>query len=439
MKPTARNAALEALLHVTENEGYSNIVLDKTLKEYNLDKRDSALCSHIFYGVLERRITLDYMIRSLLKHPSFTLNPIVQEILRIGAYQTLFLDKIPESAIVNEAVNAAKECKKDSSAGFINGVLRELIRRQDSIPMPDPKTLLGLSVHYSVPEELIALWDESYGRNHTLRLLESLSGRSRTFLRMNTLKTSELAFGAIPYEDLEGAYEMTEGGNLTALPEFDEGLFHVQDLSSQYLCKIADPQENEKIIDVCAAPGGKTFTMAERMNGTGTVYAYDLYKGRVKLIRSGAYRLGLPNVMASMRDARSETCELSDADRILCDVPCSGFGTIRRKPEIRYKPLDTLTELPELQYDILCKSALHLKPGGLLVYSTCTLNPAENGAVVNRFLREHGNFQPEPVTVPRGLRRTVEEPENQLTMMPFAGDTDGFFVALFRLKNETNY
>ncbi|MEG1427823.1 MAG: transcription antitermination factor NusB, partial [Oscillospiraceae bacterium] len=300
MNHTARNAALEALLHVTENEGYSNIVLDKTLREYQLDKRDSALASHIFYGVLEKKITLDFYIKSLLKHPNFALNPVVLEILRIAAYQFLFLDKIPESAIVNEAVNCAKECKKDSFAGLINGILRELIRQKDFIILPEPDGIYGLSIKFSIPEELISLWITSYGKETAIKILESFSEKSRSYVRINNLKTTVSEFsatvGAVPIPSLDFACEIVEGGNLTLFPEFADGLFHVQDLSSQYLCELIDPQENEILIDTCAAPGGKTFTLAEHMNGTGVVYSYDIYKGRVKLIRSGAYRLGLKNV-----------------------------------------------------------------------------------------------------------------------------------------------
>ena len=187
-------------------------------------------------------------------------------------------------------------------------------------------------------------------------------------------------------------------------------------------------------MDVCAAPGGKTFTLSEIMNGTGKVYSYDLYKGRVKLIRAGAYRLGLKNVLASMRDALSEKCEIDNADKILCDVPCSGFGVIRRKPEIRYKDLSVLKELPSLQYNILVNSSRFLKKGGIIAYSTCTLNPEENGKIADKFLKEHEEFEAMPIENTFGIPRLIKEPSNQLTVFPGYLDNDGFFIALFRKK-----
>lgn len=438
MEKSARLVAYEALMQVCENEGYSNIVLDKTLNKYSLEKRDNALASILFYGVIERQITLDCYIKMFLKHPDFKLADSTLLILRIAVYQLTFLEKIPESAIVNEAVNMAKELKAPVS--FINGVLREMVRNKDKLILPKGKDINSLSIIYSVPTGLIELWVDSYGMDTTLKILTSFYEKSRTYIRVNNTKTtvddfidkfSEIA-AAEKITNLNYACKVIAGGNLIKTKEFEDGLFHIQDLSSQYLCEILDPEESDVIIDVCAAPGGKTFTLAEKMNNNGCVYSYDLYRGRVKLIRAGAYRLGLKNVKASMRDATDSKCEISNADKILCDVPCSGFGTIRRKPEIRYKSMETISELPNIQYDILCKSAMHLKQGGILVYSTCTLNPEENGKVADRFLRENSNF--EPMKIDFNLPRAIDEPENQLTMMPFMCKTDGFFVAKFKKK-----
>lgn len=436
MNKNARAVALEALLQVSENEGYSNIVIDKTLNKYELDKRDSALASIIFYGVLEKRIILDYYISMFLKHPNFTLAPAAREIFRISVYQMLFLEKIPESACVNEAVNLAKENKVPPQ--FVNGVLREFLRNKENVFLPKENAFNYLSVKYSIPQNLIDLWIESYGYDNTIKLLESFSEKSKTYIRVNNTKITpkklvqqlEETINIEEFDGIDNACRIYNGGNLIKLKEFEDGLFHVQDISSQYLCSIVNPQENETLIDVCGAPGGKTFTLSERMNGTGTVYSYDIYKGRVKLIRGGAYRLGLKNVMASMRDATSEKCEISDADKILCDVPCSGFGSIRRKPEIRYKSTEDVKELPKIQMDILEKSAKHLKKGGILTYSTCTLNPAENGDVADKFLKNHPEF--EAFSIKTNLERVIKEPENQFTMMPFSSGTDGFFVAQFK-------
>ena len=438
MNISARAAALEALLQVDENEGYSNIVIDKTLNKYQLDKRDSALASIIFYGVIEKRVTLDYQIRKFLRDKGAKLSTSTENILRMAVYQILYLEKVPDSAAVNEAANLAKENK--CPVGFVNGLLREFLRNKDKLTLPPENSGEYLSVKYSVSKDIVDLWIKSYGKANTVKILEAFTKKSRMYVRVNSTRISTedfiASFGeditAEKYEDLDYSCKLISAGNVTKLPQFEEGLFHVQDLSSQYLCRILDPQPGEDIIDVCAAPGGKTFTISEMMNCEGKVYSYDLYKGRVKLIRSGAWRLGLTNVMASMRDATSDKCEIENADRILCDVPCSGFGTLRRKPEIRYKRLKDVEDLPEIQYDILCKSSKFLKPGGTLIYSTCTLNPAENGNIVEKFLASHPEF--EGVKIETTLKRSINESDYQLTMMPFAGDTDGFFVAKLRRK-----
>lgn len=438
MTVNARSVALEALLQVSENEGYSNIVIDKALRKYELDKRDSALASIIFYGTIEKRITIDYYLSKCLDHPTYKINEKALEILRTAVYQIMFLEKIPESAAVNEAVNLAKEYKLQF--GFINAVLRKLIKIKDELKLPEGNSPEELSVSHSVPKELITLWHNAYGNEITLKILEDFSKIAPTFVRVNNTKITDEEFeksaevSLKKIKVLDHCYKLFSAGDVTALKGFEEGLFHVQDISSQFLCNILSPKENEVLMDVCAAPGGKTFTLSEIMNGTGKVYSYDLYKGRVKLIRAGAYRLGLKNVLASMRDALSEKCEIDNADKILCDVPCSGFGVIRRKPEIRYKDMSVLKELPSLQYNILVNSSRFLKKGGIIAYSTCTLNPEENGKIADKFLKEHEEFEAVKIENTFGIPRLIKEPLNQLTVFPGYLDNDGFFIALFRKK-----
>ena len=226
---------------------------------------------------------------------------------------------------------------------------------------------------------------------------------------------------------------MHGAGDPTALPGFAEGLFHVQDLSSQLLCALVDPQPGERVADVCAAPGGKSFTLAERMQNRGALDAFDLYKGRVNLIRRGAGRLGLSVVSAAVRDAADGPCE-KQYDRVLCDVPCSGLGVIRRKPEIRYKSPESFAGLPALQLQILKHSAALVRPGGLLFYSTCTLHRAENAAVVEAFLQSNPAFEPYALPL-SGISRSVpDEPAHMLTMMPMDFGGDGFFAAGLRRR-----
>lgn len=455
MKVTARSVALEALLQMEQNEGYSNLVIDKALKASGLDGRDSALASAIFYGVLERRLTLDWYLRQCLRDPKKRVERTARTALRLGAYQIFYLDRVPDSAAVNETVNALKARGKSASAGFVNGVLRSLVRRKEELALPGGGDVEALSVRYSVPEELILLWQKAYGRETAEKLLGAFQEKAKTYVRLNPfcLAGNEL-FGTLEGgAQLESfiAPELTgilrHSGDPTELPEFQAGLFHVQDLSAQLVCEILAPKPGELVYDCCAAPGGKSFTMAQMMGGKGEVFSFDLHPSRVMLIEEGARRLGIHNLTARAADMTKPLEHAPQGDKVLCDVPCSGFGVIRRKPEIRYKSLKEVKALPELQYAILKNAANLVKPGGVLVYSTCTLNPAENGAVAERFLRENHGFSPMNIELPHvegpaseagasigRLRRVVEEPPNHLTMMPFAGASDGFFAASF-LRN----
>jgi 16S rRNA (cytosine967-C5)-methyltransferase len=441
----ARTAALQALLHVDENEGYSNLVLNKTLEKFQLEPREASLASAIFYGVLERRLTLDYYISLFCRAPGKRQSPVVREILRIAVYQILYLEKIPESAAVNEAVNCARENGAVKACGFINGVLRAMLREKEKLRLPPEEsgTVRGLSLRHSCPEWLIRLWMRAYGGDCAKGILASLSGRPPVFARVNNTRISrEKLSDLLRAEDVKpisitwdpDALELQNTGSVTGLKSFQDGFFHIQDLSSQLCCRVVDPRPGERVVDVCAAPGGKSFTMAERMENRGEVLAFDKYKGKAGLIRQGAARLSLSAVKAGVRDAAAASDDLPGAQRVLCDVPCSGLGIIRRKPEIRYKPQHTLDSLPDLQYLILCRSARLTAPGGLLVYSTCTLNPSENGENAERFLKEHGGFEPCPLYLPETISRVMDEPENELTLMPHIHGTDGFFIAAFRRR-----
>lgn len=436
---------MAALLRTDENEGYSNIVIDKTLVEFALNARDSSLASALFYGVLERREILDYMLSHFSKRPVGKMDPAVREILRCAVYQVLFLDKIPASAAVNEAVNAAKQFSGQKTAGFVNGILRAFLRGKDAVAMPEGHEA-RLCLEYGCPLPLFRFWKAAYGTARSEALVRDLSERPPVYLRANTAKiSSESLAERLRAEGIEaeadsrlpGAVRVQKPGKLTALPAFQEGLFHVQDLSSQAACAVLAPVPGSTVIDVCAAPGGKSFTLAERMENRGRVLAFDLYKGKVGLIRSGAERLGLSVIETAVRDARQAEDRVPQGEFVLCDAPCSGLGILKRKPEIRYKDPDSLSGLPALQSEILRSTAGLVAPGGRLLYSTCTLNPAENGAVAARFLKETAGFRPVPVCLP-GFRRGMEEPENQFTLFPEENGTDGFFLALFERAPETS-
>ena len=442
--PNPRSVALNILLKIEEDKAYSNIALANALRESGLGGVDSAFVSALVYGVLERRITLDYIIRRYSKIPLRKIEIKTKLILRMGVLQLLFMDKVPESAAVNESVNLAKNHRLQKSAGFINGVLRSITRAEVKYNLPDKKSdpEYYYSVRYSAPRGLVRLWTEAYGEENAVRLLEHLSGRPPICVRVNTLKTDAdslirrlgdegVEAERIPF--LPDALTLRGTGAIERLSAYREGLFHVQDASSQLCVQTLDPQPRDIVLDVCAAPGGKSFTAAERMQNRGKIFSCDLYDHKLRLMREGAQRLGILILAVSKRDAAFGPM-LPTADRILCDVPCSGLGILSRKPEIRYKEDLTDTELPELQYQILCRSARSLAAGGRLVYSTCTLDPRENNEVTARFLREHPQFEGVPLALPDEIGRAFDEEPYEITLMPHTAHTDGFYFAMLRRR-----
>lgn len=442
-----RQTAVEALCILHGQEGYSNLVLDRLMDKADLSARDKTLAAALFYGVLERQITVDYILEKFLNQSISRLPPQVTEILRTGLYQIYFMSRIPASAAVDEAVKLSKATGQNAHAALINGVLRTADRERKKLRYPDEKTapLRFLEVKYSCPAELISFWRDSYGEANGEGLLKSALGRPPLTIRVNTMKTtpecliqklSEEGIQAARSPVLVNALVLTDTAAINRTDAYRAGLFHVQDLASQLCCEVLDPQPGEIIYDICAAPGGKSFTMAEKMGNIGTLLAFDQYDQKVTVLSEGAGRLGLSCMKAKKRDARRDTEALPRADRILCDLPCSGLGTIRRKPEIRYKSLSNFDDLPALQLSILQTTAPLLKPGGRLVYSTCTLSPRENSDVAQAFLLAHPDYESEPIRCPNGLEHAIEEPAGEWTLFPHVHGTDGFFMASFRKKDE---
>ena len=439
-----RNIALNVLLKI-ENEGaYSNIALNNAIKENRLSGVDSSFVSALVYGVIEKKITLDYIIRSYSKIPLRKIETKTKNILRLGILQLLFMDKVPESAAVNESVKLAKKHKLQKSSGFINGILRNITRAEVKYTLPDEKnTDRFLSVKYSVPENIVRLWLNSYGYDNTVQLLSSLDGRPKICCRVNTLRTDAdtlikklsaegVQASKIPF--IDNALYLENTGSVERLRAYKSGLFHIQDASSQLCVKLLDVKPRDIMLDVCSAPGGKSFSAAQYMNNRGRIFSCDMFEHKLKLISAGASRLGITCISTSLRDAQKNDVPLPLADRILCDVPCSGLGIMARKPEIRYKDELTNTNLPEIQYDILCKSAERLASGGKLVYSTCTLNPKENNMNTKRFLEEHPEFYGIPLNLPKGVTRAFDEEPYEITLMPHTCSTDGFYISLFGKK-----
>ena len=439
--PNPRTVAFQILQKVEQDGAYSNLALNHAIRENKLGGVDSAFVSALVYGVLERAVTLDYIIKQYSKIPLRKIEAKTKLILRMGIYQLLFMDKVPDSAAVNESVNLAKKQRLNQSAGFINGVLRSITRAETPYRLPekDKDAVYYYSVKYAVPQSLVRLWTQSYGEANAEKLMASLSGRPQLYVRVNTLKTDKAALRAaleaqgVVCEDvpaLPNALRLSHTGAVERLSAYKDGLFHVQDLSSQLCVDFLSPKPRDVMLDICAAPGGKSFTAAQYMQNRGKLYAFDLFDHKLKLLRDGAQRLGISVLLASKRDGAAGAA-LPLADKILCDVPCSGLGILSRKPEIRAKEDLLPSDLPDLQYQILCRSAQYLASGGTLVYSTCTLNPAENGENARRFLREHPDFRGVPLTPPDGVARAIEENAWELTLMPHTAGTDGFYIAVF--------
>ena len=432
-----RLTVVKMLMKMDSSEAYSNLLLDHVFSESDLSERDKAFAAALFYGVLERRLTLDYIIAKNSKIPFEKLDPAAVAILRAGLYQLLYMDSVPDSAAVNESVKLCKKLKCFSAQGFVNGMLRSFIRGGKKISYMGLEPEKRLSVEYSCPEWLTAKLISEYGTEFAVKALKASVGRPPVYARVNTLKTTtekllaELAkhkIKAVPYPGLENCIKLEKPGDIEKCAPFRQGMFHVQDISSQLCCLTLRPVVNETVLDVCAAPGGKSFTLAELMGNNGRLYSMDLHDMRVGLIEDGAARLGIKILTAMQNDASKFNGQLPQADRVLCDVHCSGLGVIRRKPEIKFKSPEDFAGLPEIQYQILETSARYVKPGGTLVYSTCTLSRAENDDVAKRFAAAHPEFL--PIVQPVPYAGAAGEPMR--TYCPDENGGDGFFTAAFR-------
>jgi 16S rRNA (cytosine967-C5)-methyltransferase len=428
----ARKAALDTLVRVTRDGAYSNLALSSALDGGALNAADSAFASALVYTTLERQITIDYHLSRYLTQPIRKLRPEVCAALRMGAAQILFMDRVPDSAAVNETVSLVRQNKKTAYAsGLVNAVLRKIA--QGGLQIPEGDGDEARSVRYACPIWLVRLWTESYGRADADAVMASSLGTPPTVVRVNTLKTTASALvkaladegvQAERFDGLPNALILEKCGAPERLRAFADGLFHVQDAASQYCCEALDVHAGQTVYDVCAAPGGKSFTLCELMENTGSVLAFDLHPQRVNLIESGARRLGLCNLHADVYDASVPDADRPKADRVLCDVPCSGLGVIAKKPEIRLKTPQEIDKLQDIQYNILCVSSTYVKKGGRLVYSTCSLNPQENEAVVRRFLQTHPSFCTVPV-LPDVDKR---EQDGMCTLLPHRSRSDGFFI-----------
>jgi len=445
----ARETALKALMEIDTKEGYSNLVLKQSLGASGLDSRDRAFVTELVYGTVARKITLDWVISRFSETRLTKLSKWVLQILRMGAYQLLFLDRVPPSAACNTSVELAKKYAR-ASAGFVNAILRNISRKISEIRVDEAGTgsrVKDLSIRYSFPEYLTEEWLSMYGAEFTEKLLASLLERPPLTVRVNTLKTSrddltaELKSEGIDSQPglfLDEALELKNVPDISKTKSFINGKMTVQDESSMLAAKILDPKPGERILDVCAAPGGKTTHIAQMMKNDGHILAWDIHPHKIDLINDNAKRLGITIIDAKQTDALMPAHEAVDRfDRVLVDAPCSGTGIIRRKPDIKWqRKQDDFGNLIEVQRKILYNASRYVIPGGTLVYSTCSVDERENTGVAMEFLKENPEYEaealelylPDPLKGKDGCRRGM------LSLYPHIDRTDGFFIARFRRR-----
>lgn len=437
MQISAREAALTALERCRRDGAWSGASIDNIIKKYGLEKREAALASRLCLGVLQNTSFCDYYIDYYYSGKGGKLEPKLRDILRLGAYQLLLLDRVPASAAVNESVSLAKRCGFARASGLVNAVLRRLGENRGKLPeIPGAGTADYLSVKYSHPKWLCRRIAEEQGYAFAEDFLAANNCPPGLTIQVNTLKVTEQEYirallrAGIEFtasSELPGCIELA-GGSVIELPGYEEGLFYVQDRAARSAVEIARPRKGDQVLDACAAPGGKSFTAAILMGNEGYILSCDIHEKKLALIRSGAGRLGIEIINTQTRDARlPEEAFEGRFDLVIADVPCSGLGVIRKKPEIRFKDEKEIAALPEIQRRILESLSSCVKPGGCLLYSTCTVLKCENEDVVESFLAAHPDFTAEDyetggVCSKRGMR----------CFWPNVDGTDGFFAAKMR-------
>ena len=447
----SRELILGILLEVNKEGQYSHLVIRSTLEKYQyLEKQERAFITRVCEGTLEYKLRLDYILNQFSTVPAEKMKPVIRELLRSSVYQILYMDSVPDSAVCNEAVKLARKKGFYNLTGFVNGVLRKVAREYGSIRFPgkeEPEDYL--SVIYSMPKWLVQRFLEQYGFEKTEKMLESFLKEKPTTIRireylvekeavLESLKSQKVTVEKAPY--IENAYYLKDYDYLPALDAFRVGSIQVQDVSSMLVGEIADPKEGDYVIDLCAAPGGKTLCIADKLKGTGRVDARDISRTKTDYIRENAIRQNFLNVVVTEKDATQLDSEsLEKADIVLADVPCSGLGVMGRKTDIKYKLNPAkMQELVGLQREILEQASTYVKPGGTLIYSTCTIGKEENQDNVEWFL-EHYPYELESLD-PYLCEELKSETTRKgyLQLLPGVHQCDGFFIARLKRKTEWN-
>ncbi len=426
---TVRSVVYTSLLRCERQKSYSNLELDNAVKNNSFSDVDRSLLTTLLYGVLERKITLDAWLAPLSKRPYHELCLEMQTILRLGAYQIYYLDRVPDYAAVDESVELCKTVLP-KAAGYVNALLRSFLRNKEQLSYPEPKDVPidYLSVRYSVSKPLCEMWVKNYDFERTERILQASFSNPPLSLRVNTLKITREDFIALlekqgiracKTEQSVSGVHLLDKIAISEFSAFEQGLCFVQDEASQVTAQILGAKKGEMILDACACPGGKSFSIAMDMQNEGILYSCDLHANKLSLVSKGAQRMGITCLQVIEQNGAQHRPDFVDAmDRVLCDVPCSGLGVLAKKPELRYKSTQEWERLPQIQKAILQNCCSYVKPGGILLYSTCTLNPEENEGVIQAFLQENPSFLVEKIH----------------TFFPDQGQTDGFFFCKMKRK-----
>jgi 16S rRNA (cytosine967-C5)-methyltransferase len=437
MPVSARTAALRALMRFRKDAAFSDAALNGILLKEQLDGREAALAARLFYGVLQNTALLDHYISAYSTLRPEKMEPQVLDILRLSVYQLVFMSKIPVNAAVSEGVELAKKHANPRAAGLVNAVLRKLAANRDKLPeVTGADTYETLSVKYSHPPWLVKAFCDRLGADGAEALLKADNGEAPVTVMVNTLKAdaggvlaslSAEGVEAARHPWLENCLELRSARNIERLSAFRDGCLYVQDAAAALAVRVAAPAPGMTVVDGCAAPGGKSFTAAVMMKNRGGILSCDINEKKLIRVREGASRLGLTSIETRVMDAAVPDETLyGKADVVIADVPCSGFGVIRKKPEIRYKREEDLAGLPALQMRIADNLSRYVRPGGVLLYSTCTLLERENEGVVTEFLKSHQEFQPESFDLPGPVGRIDA---GMTTLWPNRTGTDGFFIA----------
>ena len=437
---SAREAAMLTLAACGRQGAWSDGYLKKTLREQGLDRRDAALAARLCYGVLQNKLLLDWHLARFCRCKLTSLDVNVLCNLRVAAYQILLLDKIPPSAAVNEAVELTKKhCRNPRAAGMVNGILRAMLRENEH-PEPDVCDKVEyLSLRYSHPRWLVEAFARRLSLEEAEQLLAVNNEQPSTVAQINAVRfTAEHVWGALLAEGVDAEFHpwmpdcllLSGTGSLERLCTFQNGAFYIQDTAAQLAVTAAGVTPGSRVLDACAAPGGKSFAAAIDMRGRGEIVSCDIHPHKIKLIETGRDRLGLSIIAPQLQSAAEFREDWADAfDTVIADVPCSGLGIIRKKPDIRFKDPEALKGLPKVQRGILDNCSRYVRPGGVLLYSTCTLLRRENEDVVEAFLAENPQFELEPFELPK-----FDLQPGMMTLWPHIHGTDGFFIARLRRK-----